>query len=107
MASASVSNNETRDYSCQSQQGINHHKVHKERFIERALVEVHSVSFLQILFPSVEHQGGWDDEKNKRSADAACVGNEDLRLLEKEDYDDDWDRYDNTPDALHDFAVIL
>lgn len=49
----------------------------------------------------------WYKEQDKGTTDSTCVGDELLGLLFKNDYYDDWDGYNDTPDTFHDFSVVL
>jgi hypothetical protein len=55
----------------------------------------------------MKHESGRYQEEDEGAAYASSVSDEDLGLLEEEDYDYHRYRNDDAPDALHSFAIIL
>ena len=93
MAATSVRDYETDDDRHEGEYAVCEHQIHEERSLEWALVEVFTVGFLQLLLPCVVHEGARDQEEDECTAYASSVGDEYLRLLEKED-----DYYDGNRD---------
>ena len=59
--------------------------------LERALVEVLSVSLLQVLSSHVPNQSQWNEKQDEGTTDTSCVSDELLRVLFKDNNDDDRD----------------
>ena len=65
------------------------------------------MSLLEVPLSCVKHESGRYQEEDKGAAYASSVSDEDLGLLEEEDYDYHRYRNNDAPDALHGFAIIL
>lgn len=107
MPSTTASDGQTCNHGYQSQYRVGEDNDHPCGMLERALVEIWTVGLLEFFLSCKPEQCQGEQEHDEDSADSSSIGDDHLRFSEKQNYNDDWDRYYCAPDALYDFSLVL
>ena len=97
----------TPDDTCECDDWVYTDCVKKEVALEGALIEVGSISLLDVFSSGMTYESHRDYQQDEGAANASSISDEKLRVLIEYRCDDHWNWNQNTPDTLNNLFRIL